>query len=73
MMKKVVVDGVKILEEVYNFFEKVKNDEDYKALMAKYEIEKRKFLVIFRIFNLQSSSLRQRNEARSPAAVCCPN
>ena len=51
-MKKVVVDGVKILEEVYNFFEKVKNDEDYKALMAKYEIENENpwFLFAFSIY-----------------------
>ena len=46
MMKKIAGDAETIfkhfdiiLEKVKNFFEEVKNDEDYKALMAKYEIE----------------------------------
>ena len=60
MMKKVLVDIGKIIdrfdkikENVDNFFEEViKKDEDYKALMAKYEIENENlwFLFAFSIY-----------------------
>ena len=59
VMKNVAVDGVKILKEIIKFFEEVKN-EDYKALLAKYEIKNENYWFLYALFyNVQSLSLRQ--------------
>ena len=59
-MKNIAVDVVKILEEVENFFEEFKNDEDYKALMAKYEIENENLWFCF-AFLMYKANLCDRN------------
>ena len=69
MMKNIAVDVVKILEEVENFFEEFKNDEDYKALMAKYEIENENLWFLF-AFSIYKAYLCDRDlRGRDPPSL----